>query len=76
MEHLTEREIKELMGITKSIQKLHNQLQKSSYYQKEQTYTRDDDGDLIPDDEFKELLPELNYQLVQVIKQFAKQLKK
>jgi hypothetical protein len=72
---LTIKEQKELSGIISTIQKLHKQLQKSSYYNKEQTYSIDDEGESIPDDMLLEIIPQLNYSCVEVIRQFAKQIK-
>jgi hypothetical protein len=71
----TIKEQKELSAIITTIQKLHKQLQKSSYYKKEQTYTMNEEGDNIPDDILLEILPNLNIWCVEVIRQFVKQLK-
>lgn len=72
---LTIKEQKELIGIISTIQKLHKQLQKSSYYKKEKTYTINEEGDHIPDDILLEILPNLNWSCVEVIRQFAEQIK-
>jgi hypothetical protein len=68
------KEQKELSAIISTTQKLHKQLQKSSYFMKEQTYTINEEGDQIPDDILLEILPNLNVWCVEVIRQFVKQL--
>jgi hypothetical protein len=71
---LSIKEQKELSRIIPAIQKLHQQLQKSSYYNKQQTYSTDDEGDEIPDDYLLEMLLTLNSVCVDATREFIKKI--
>lgn len=73
---MTLKEKRELVKIMTTAQKLHDQLHKSSYYNKDFTYSLDEDGYDQPDDILKELLAALNSQLCDIFTSYVKQMEK
>ena len=76
MKPLTLKEKKGLATIMATALKLHEQLQKSSYYQREQNYILDEDAfEDEPEDYLLELLGSLNQSLYLTMNQYVKQIK-